>query len=97
MRSFSGSYIRKNAKRGRIQEMSYYEQEDERAPKMISVVDPYVYETLQKIIGKRLVIETVRGNVTGNLKDVKPDHVVMKEKDSTFFVRIQQIVWIMPD
>ncbi|MDQ0246730.1 ferredoxin-fold anticodon binding domain-containing protein [Bacillus fengqiuensis] len=77
--------------------MSCYNEEDERAPKMVSVVDPYVYETLQTVIGKRVVIETVRGNVTGNLNDVKPDHVVIKEKDSTFFVRIQQIVWIMPD
>ncbi|WP_226536392.1 DUF2642 domain-containing protein [Fictibacillus halophilus] len=27
----------------------------------------------------------------------KPDHVVIQEHDSTFFVRLREIVWIMPE
>ncbi|WP_202976454.1 DUF2642 domain-containing protein [Anaerophilus nitritogenes] len=63
-----------------------------------SLVDPYVVQTLQTIIGKRIIVDTVRGVVQGVLIDVKPDHVVLKEldDDEPTFVRIQQIVFIMP-
>lgn len=65
-------------------------------PQFMSFIDPYVYQTLQTIIGKEVIIETVRGNVQGIIRDVKPDHIVLKSNDTLFFVRIQQIVWIMP-
>jgi hypothetical protein len=77
--------------------MSYYEEDDYRVPKMVSVVDPYVYEALQSVRGKYVVVQTTHGNVRGTVKDVKLDHVVIMERDKPFFVRIQQIVWIMPD
>ncbi|EPZ39315.1 hypothetical protein JV16_02428 [Anoxybacillus ayderensis] len=65
-------------------------------PQFMSFIDPYVYQTLQTIRGKEVIIETVRGNVQGVIQDVKPDHIVLKSSDTFFFVRIQQIVWIMP-
>lgn len=65
-------------------------------PQFMSFIDPYVYQTLQTIRGKEVIIETVRGNVQGVIQDVKPDHIVLKSSDTLFFVRIQQIVWIMP-
>ncbi|MCU5130817.1 YuzF family protein, partial [Bacillus cereus] len=40
-------------------------------------------------------IETVRGNIRGKLKDVKPDNLLI-EDTVPYIVRIQQIVWIMP-
>ncbi len=63
-----------------------------------TLTDPYVVETLRTIIGKSVVIETVRGNLQGILADVKPDHVVVKsyDKDTVFYVRLQQIVHVMP-
>jgi hypothetical protein len=63
-----------------------------------SLVDPYVVETLSSIIGRSVVIETVRGNLQGIISDVKPDHVVVRsyDSDTVFFVRIQQIVQVMP-
>lgn len=64
---------------------------------MITIVDPYVFQTLQSVIGKVLVIQTVRDSIRGKLKDVKPDHIVLEAGDSVFFIRIQQIVTIMPD
>ncbi|MGD6817353.1 YuzF family protein [Metabacillus sp. 84] len=68
------------------------------APQMITIIDPYVYQTLQTVIGKDLVIQTVRDTTRGKLTDVKPDHIVLKTNgDSIFFIRIQQIVSIMPD
>ncbi|SKC73706.1 DUF2642 domain-containing protein [Maledivibacter halophilus] len=65
---------------------------------MISLIDPYVVETLESIIGKRVIVDTVRGVVQGNLIEVKPDHIVLKEleEDQPTFVRIQQIVFVMP-
>ncbi|CUA80302.1 MULTISPECIES: YuzF family protein [Anoxybacillus] len=65
-------------------------------PQFMAFIDPYVYQTLQAIRGKEVVIETVRGNVHGTIQDVKPDHIVLRSNDTLFFVRIQQIVWIMP-
>ena len=63
-----------------------------------TIIEPYVLEALTKIKGKSVVIETVRGNLQGILADVKPDHVVVKsyDSDTVFFVRLQQIVHIMP-
>jgi ferredoxin-fold anticodon binding domain-containing protein len=65
----------------------------------ITLIDPYVVETLRKIIGRSVVIETVRGNLQGRLTDVKPDHIVVKAygNDTVFYVRLQQIVYVMPD
>jgi len=64
-----------------------------------TIVDPFVIETLKTVIGQSVVIETVRGNLQGILVDVQPDHIVVKPHNNgtTFFVRIQQIVYIMPD
>lgn len=64
-----------------------------------TLVEPYVLEALRMIIGRSVVIETVRGNLQGVLADVKPDHIVVKtyDKDTVFYVRLQQIVHIMPD
>lgn len=72
----------------------------ERQPvRFTTLVDPYVVETLRSIIGRSVVIETVRGNLQGKLADVKPDHIVVKahDNDTVFYVRIQQIVHVMPD
>ncbi|MED3119603.1 YuzF family protein [Bacillus thuringiensis] len=75
--------------------MSYLEGNDFSKKYMVSVPNPYVYQTLQSVIGKHVVTETVRGNIRGKLKDVKLDHLLI-EDTVPYIVRIQQIVWIMP-
>ncbi|ARK30809.1 YuzF family protein [Halalkalibacter krulwichiae] len=65
-------------------------------PQMISSVDPFVFQTLQSVMGCHIVIQTTKGIVRGTVTDVKPDHVVISAHHHTFFVRIQEIVWIMP-
>lgn len=64
----------------------------------VTLVDPYVVQTLQTVIGNRILVDTLRGAIQGTLVDVKPDHIVLKERedDQPVFVRIQQIVFIMP-
>ncbi len=66
-------------------------------PMQVVVVEPYVYTALTNLNGKRVVLDTTRGSVSGTVVDVKPDHVAIQEHDSTFLVRLCQIVWIMPD
>nr|WP_235848480.1 DUF2642 domain-containing protein [Litchfieldia alkalitelluris] len=44
-----------------------------------------------------MVIDTSRGPVNGIAADAKPDHVVVQEHDSTFFVRTCEIIWVMPE
>ncbi|MBT2686808.1 YuzF family protein [Bacillus sp. ISL-47] len=63
----------------------------------VVVVEPFVYAALHSLIGKRVVIDTSRGPVDGTIADAKPDHVVVQQHDSTFFVRISEIIWIMPE
>ncbi len=61
-----------------------------------TMIDPFVVETLQKVIGRHLVVETTRDSVRGVLKEVKPYHIMLMAGDTPFFIRIQQIVTIMP-
>ncbi|WP_425484315.1 YuzF family protein [Halobacillus locisalis] len=61
-----------------------------------TLVDPFVVQTLKSVVGKMLIVETTKDTIRGQLQDVQPDHIVLTAGDSTFFVRIQQIVTIMP-
>ncbi|MCE7791485.1 YuzF family protein [Salipaludibacillus sp. CUR1] len=78
----------------------YYEEErnqqQEETVKYSVLYDPFVVQTLQSVTGANVVIQTCQGSVRGKVTDVKPDHVVIQQDDSTFFIRIQQIIWIMP-
>lgn len=68
------------------------------SPQLVSLVDPYVYQTLQKVVGMRLIVQTVKDTVRGKLKEVMPDHIVIEAgAKSVFYVRIRQIVSVMPD
>ncbi|MEE4561261.1 DUF2642 domain-containing protein [Paenibacillus polymyxa] len=63
---------------------------------VVHPVDPYVVETLKSMIGKYVVLETTRGRIDGCVVDIKPDHVILDVYGKKFFVRISEIVWIMP-
>ncbi|MCA1320539.1 YuzF family protein [Bacillus tianshenii] len=66
-------------------------------PIQYMLVEPFVYQTLMSIKGSTVVVETSRGSIRGILRDVKPDHIVLFEGDSSFFVRSAEIIWVMPD
>ncbi|GIP24645.1 hypothetical protein J22TS3_49200 [Paenibacillus sp. J22TS3] len=66
-------------------------------PVVVSPVDSCVVEALMSLIGKIVILETTRGRLDGCVLDVKQDHVVLEERHKKFFVRIAEIVWIMPD
>lgn len=62
-------------------------------------MEPYLYHRLQQMEGLRVVVDTVRGSVNGVLVDAKPDHIVVQDspRNPPFFVRLCEIVWIMPN
>lgn len=60
-------------------------------------VNPYVVETLMSVKGKCVIIETTRGRIEGTVAGVKPDHVILQLHEKTAFIRIAEIVWIMPE
>ena len=66
------------------------------SPELVSLVDPYVYQTLSGIVGSTVVVQTIKDTVRGKLMKVLPDHVVVAVDGSSFFVRIQQIIWVLP-
>jgi hypothetical protein len=55
-------------------------------------VEPNVYPAVASLVGKRVVVETTRGNVSGMLIDAKPDHIVIQGGINLF-----EVVWIIPD
>nr|WP_318010807.1 DUF2642 domain-containing protein [Bacillus sp. RAR_GA_16] len=44
-----------------------------------------------------ITVQTTNGSLQGMLQSVMPDHIVLKVKETPFFVRIQQIVWVFPN
>ncbi|MCM3442576.1 YuzF family protein [Metabacillus halosaccharovorans] len=69
---------------------------NQQTPSFVSHVDPYVYQTLQGITGAFVVVQTIRGSVSGKLKTVMPDHIVVESGGSPFYIRTQQIIWVIP-
>jgi len=78
----------------------YYRQQNQSYqwadPLYTTSIDPFVVVRLQTVIGQNLIVETTRDSIRGQLSEVQPDHIVLKAGDSPIFVRIQQIVSIMP-
>ncbi|WP_249872054.1 DUF2642 domain-containing protein [Oceanobacillus saliphilus] len=64
-------------------------------PQMITHVDPYLYEMLRGCTGAYVVIQTIKDTVRGELAHVTPDHVVVVHSGYRFYVRIQQIIWVL--
>ncbi|ASS69166.1 MULTISPECIES: DUF2642 domain-containing protein [unclassified Paenibacillus] len=60
-------------------------------------VNPYVVEALMSVKGKCVILETTRGRIEGTVAGVKPDHVIVQLHEKMAFVRIAEIVWIMPE
>lgn len=63
---------------------------------MVSSVDPYMYQALHSMVGRHLAVQTNRGSVRGKLVNVMPDHIVVEVNGTPFFVRVAQIIWVLP-
>ena len=64
--------------------------------KLEGYYDLFVYETLLSVIGATLKIQMSTGSIEGKLIGAKPDHAILESNGNTFFIRIKEIVWIMP-
>ncbi|QKS72134.1 YuzF family protein [Paenalkalicoccus suaedae] len=73
-----------------------YEQERNASVEYKTLFDPFVYQTLVSVRGSMLNVQTTKGSVRGRLEDVKPDHIVVSSGGASFFIRIQEIVWVSP-
>ena len=79
------------------QQMMGYNQMDHSEPMHVVVMEPHVFKAASSLVEKYVVIETTRGSISGVLIEAKPDHVVVKQRDSLFFIRLCEIIWIMPE
>ncbi|MFC0270714.1 YuzF family protein [Metabacillus herbersteinensis] len=59
--------------------------------------DPYVYQTLMSVVNQPISVQTTRGQVRGKLTDVTPDHIVVEMGGNSFYIRTQQIIWVVPN
>ncbi|SDZ30078.1 Protein of unknown function [Evansella caseinilytica] len=76
---------------------SYGQQErDDSELEYVSLYDPFLIHVLQSMLGRTVAVETSKGSVRGKLADVKPDHIAIQTKEASFFIRVQEIVWVMP-
>lgn len=65
-------------------------------PTQIQNVDPYFTQAIHGLTGQPVVIETVRGTIRGVLCQVMPDHIVLQTKQTHYFIRNEQLIWVMP-
>ncbi|MFP7735017.1 YuzF family protein [Priestia aryabhattai] len=57
--------------------------------------DPYVYQNLVKLVRAKVAVQTAHGSVRGTLLNVEPDHIVVEMGGNSFFIRTQQIIWMV--
>lgn len=75
----------------------HYRMNQQMNTQYFTMIDPYVVSTLQTVVGKVLIVQTTKDTIRGKLMEVKPDHIVLLAGDSTFFIRIQEVVSVMPE
>ncbi|EPD50679.1 DUF2642 domain-containing protein [Paenisporosarcina sp. FSL H8-0542] len=71
--------------------------DQQQSVEFVSNFDPFVYQTLTSAVGGKIVVQLSNNSVvTGVLKEVVPDHIVVEKNGTPFYVRIQQIIWVSP-
>lgn len=65
-------------------------------PSFVSSIDTYLYQSLQGLLQSTIVVQTTKGTVTGHLTTVMPDHIIVESGGSPYFIRTEQIVWVIP-
>lgn len=63
---------------------------------LMTLFEPFMYQTFLSLINQNVVVETNKGTLRGQLMDVKIDHIALKISGNIYFVRTQEISWIMP-
>ncbi|MFD2637942.1 YuzF family protein [Piscibacillus salipiscarius] len=71
-------------------------QADNHQIQLFTLFEPFMYQTLISLINQHVVVETDKGALRGQLIDVKIDHIALEISGNIYFVRIQEISWVMP-
>ncbi|MBG9452754.1 tyrosyl-tRNA deacylase [Lysinibacillus sphaericus] len=58
------------------------------------ISNPYLYETLNMMIGHAIVVQTVKNIHQGKLISVLPDNIVVEISRTPLFIRMKEIVWV---
>jgi hypothetical protein len=61
-----------------------------------SMYDATFQSSLYPLMGRKVSVQTIRGSVTGRLTHIQSDHVVVQSGGAPFFIRMQQILWVVP-
>ena len=59
-----------------------------------SISNPYLYETLNMMIGQAIVVQTEKNIQQGKLISVLPDDIVVEISRTPLFIRMKEIVWV---
>lgn len=59
-----------------------------------SITNPYLYETLNMMLGQAVVVQTEKNIQQGILLSILPDHMVLEINRTPFFIRMEEIVWV---
>ncbi|MEY9970086.1 hypothetical protein ABH966_000448 [Lysinibacillus sp. RC46] len=59
-----------------------------------SISNPYLYETLNMMIGQAIVVQTKKNIQQGKLISVLPDDIVLEVSHTPFFISMKEIVWV---
>jgi hypothetical protein len=59
-----------------------------------SISNPYLYETLNMMIGQEIVVQTEKNIQQGKLISVLPDNIVLEISRTPFFISMKEIVWV---
>lgn len=58
------------------------------------ISNPYLYETLNLMIGQAIVVQTEKNIHQGKLISVLPDNIVVEISRTPLFIRMKEIVWV---
>lgn len=58
------------------------------------ISNPYLYETLNMMIGQAVVVQTEKNIHQGKLISVLPDNIVVEISRTPLFIRMKEIVWV---
>ncbi|MFE3575055.1 DUF2642 domain-containing protein [Lysinibacillus sp. NPDC059133] len=59
-----------------------------------SISNPYLYETLNMMIGQAIVVQTEKNIQQGKLISVLPDNIIVEISRTPLFIRMKEIVWV---
>ncbi|MCL1695005.1 MULTISPECIES: DUF2642 domain-containing protein [unclassified Lysinibacillus] len=59
-----------------------------------SISNPYLYETLNMMIGQEIVVQTEKNIQQGKLISVLPDDIVVEVSRTPLFICMKEIAWV---